>query len=61
MPLHTRCGYIGTNLNDYFRKINTQTLFYDPNDPKYLPGSSTYIGPKKNKIDEYETYKTKID
>ncbi len=25
----------------------TQTLFYDPNDPKYLPGSSTYIGPKK--------------
>lgn len=25
----------------------SQTLFYDPNDPKYLPGSSTYIGPKK--------------
>ena len=25
----------------------SQTMFYDPNDPKYLPGSSTYIGPKK--------------
>ena len=22
-------------------------VFYDPNDPKYLPGSSTYIGPRK--------------
>ena len=24
----------------------TQTIFYDPNDPTYLPGSRTYIGPK---------------
>ena len=24
-----------------------QIVFYDPNDPKYLPGSPTYIGPKK--------------
>ena len=25
---------------------NIGTIFYDPKDPKYLPGSSTYIGPK---------------
>ena len=25
-----------------------QKVFYNPNDPKYLPGSPTYIGPKKN-------------
>jgi RHS repeat-associated protein len=30
--------------NGYEPKIK----FYDPNDPKYLPGSPTYIGPKKN-------------
>ena len=27
---------------------STKIKFYDPNDPKYLPGSPTYIGPKKN-------------
>ncbi len=26
---------------------NIETIYYNPNDPKYLPGSSTYIGPKK--------------
>lgn len=26
----------------------TKTIYYDPKDPKYQPGSSTYIGPKKN-------------
>jgi hypothetical protein len=25
----------------------TQVILYDPKDPKYQPGSSTYIGPKK--------------
>ena len=25
----------------------TETIYYDPNDPKYLKGSSTYIGPQK--------------
>jgi len=25
----------------------TETILYDPKDPKYQPGSSTYIGPKK--------------
>jgi RHS repeat-associated protein len=25
----------------------TEKIFYDPKDPKYQPGSSTYIGPKK--------------
>lgn len=30
--------------NGYEPKI----IFYDPNDPKYLLESPTYIGPKKN-------------
>ena len=25
---------------------NTQVIYYNPNDPKYKPGSPTYIGPK---------------
>ncbi len=25
----------------------TEKIFYDPKDPKYQPGSSTYIGPKQ--------------
>ena len=29
-------------------ELNSKTRYYDPNDPKYLPGSPTYIGPKKN-------------
>jgi hypothetical protein len=24
----------------------TETIYYDPKDPKYQPGSPTYIGPK---------------
>jgi len=27
--------------------IETKTKFYDPKDPKYQPGSPSYIGPKK--------------
>ena len=27
---------------------NTQTIYYDPLDPKYLPESPSYIGPKKS-------------
>jgi RHS repeat-associated protein len=27
--------------------IKTETIYYNPNDPKYQPGSPTYIGPKK--------------
>ena len=34
----------GNLMREYGYKI--QTIFYDPNDPTYLPGSSTYIGPK---------------
>ena len=34
----------GNLLRGYGSK--TQTIFYDPNDPTYLPGSRTYIGPK---------------
>jgi hypothetical protein len=26
----------------------TKVDYYDPKDPKYQPGSSSYIGPKKN-------------
>ena len=25
----------------------TETIYYDPKDHKYQPGSSTYIGPKR--------------
>ena len=28
---------------------NTETIFYDPNNPAYKPGSSTYMGPKNKK------------
>ena len=28
---------------------NTETMYYNPNDPKYKPGSSSYVGPKKKK------------
>ena len=28
-------------------ELNSKTRYYDPNDPKYLPGSPTYIGPSK--------------
>ena len=34
----------GNLMRGYGYKI--QTIFYDPNDPTYLLGSSTYIGPK---------------
>lgn len=34
----------GNLMRGYGYKI--QTIFYDPNDPTCLPGSSTYIGPK---------------
>lgn len=26
--------------------FKTEIRYYDPKDPKYLPGSPTYIGPK---------------
>jgi len=26
---------------------NTETIYYNPDDPKFQPGSSTYIGPKQ--------------
>lgn len=31
------------NKNGY----KTEIIFYDPKDPKFLPSSPTYIGPKK--------------
>ena len=30
-----------------YDKDEIKFIFYDPEDPKYQPGSSTYIGPKK--------------
>ena len=28
-------------------KEKTEIIYYDPNNPAYLPGSPSYIGPKK--------------
>ena len=46
----TSSGYRSAKHREKLKHKNgkkTETIYYDPNDPKYLKGSSTYIGPQK--------------
>ena len=46
----TSSGYRSAKQREKLKHKNgkkTETIYYDPNDPKYLKGSSTYIGPQK--------------